>query len=363
MNKHWFSVQLKPVGSMCNLKCKYCYAKPRSPSSDVMPSKTLEEVIKKCLRQDYLYPTLSWHGGEPTLAGYNFFKSAINLIEQYRQPGQTVRNLIQTNATRITPELAKLFKKYNFGVSVSLDGPEQVHGVNRVTINNKNSFNLVMQGIKILREYGVEPSIICTVSKETFPFAAETFHFLVSQGFKRIKYSPVFDSTKDEFSVTNDEWFKYLKTVFYEWFEIGDPTIQIRDLDEVIVWMSKKSLNLCSSNRTCLHWVSINPKGEIYPCEYLREEYYYGDITQMELSEVFYTPTYQKFKKIYEFVPQICRQCEFFKFCGNGCPATRVNNGKISLDGVYAFCEERKKLFYEIKKVFNATLKGGESNE
>lgn len=361
MEKHWFSIQLKPVGSMCNLRCRYCYAKPHLASGGIMPDKILEEVIKKCLRQDYLYPTLSWHGGEPTLSGYDFFQLAMNLIKKFQQPKQKIRNLIQTNATEITPKLAELFKKYNFGVSVSLDGPEKVNGINRVMVNNKNSFNRVMRGIKILREHGIEPSVICTVSKETLPFAAETFQFLISQNFKRIKYSPVFDSTKDEFSVASNEWFEYLKTVFYEWFKIGDPTIQVRDLDEVIVWMSEKSLSLCSSDRTCLHWVSINPKGEIYPCEYLRGGYYYGNITQMEISDVFYTSGYRRFKKVYESVPQRCQQCEFFKFCGNGCPVTRVKDRKISLNGIYAFCEERQKLFREIKKVFNATLKGGVS--
>jgi len=357
--KYWFSIQLKPVGNICNLRCRYCYVKPWLASGNVMPNEILECVVRKCL-QDSPSSTFSWHGGEPTLAGYDFFQDAMNLIEQYRQPGQKVRNLIQTNATKITPELAKLFKQYDFGVSVSLDGPERIHGVNRIVINGDNSFSQVIRGIKTLREWGVDPSVICTVSKETLSFAKETFHFLISQGFKRIKYSPVFDSIEDNFSVTNDEWFEYLKTVFYQWFEIRDPVIQVRDLDEVITWLSEKSLKLCSINKTCLHWVSINPKGEIYPCEYLREQYYYGNITQMELGDIFSTTVFQEFKRVYRAVPLKCQRCNFFELCGNGCPATRVKDGKISSDGIYAFCEERKALFHEIRNVFNTTLRGGD---
>ena len=358
-NGYWFSVQIKPVGNICNLNCKYCYAKPFSRPSQVMPKDIVERTVQQCL-QNSSYPTFSWHGGEPTLAGYDFFQWTMDLVKKYQQSGQNVRNLIQTNATRITPRLAELFRKYNFGVSVSLDGPEHVHGINRISINGDNSFSEAMRGIKLLRESGLNPSVICTVSRETLPFAVETFNFLVSQGFKRIKYSPVFDSLKDEFSITNDDWFEYLKKVFYRWFEIGGPTIQVRDLDEVIIWLSKKSMSLCSVDRTCLHWVSINPAGEIYPCEYLKDEYYYGNITQMELSDVFYSHGFQEFKKIYEMIPSECQQCEFFRLCGNGCPATRVKNGKISADGVYAFCGERQTLFREIKKVFDTTLKGGD---
>jgi uncharacterized protein len=356
---YWFSVQIKPVGNICNLDCKYCYAKPFSRPNQIMSEEIFERTVRQCL-QNSSYPTFSWHGGEPTLAGYDFFQRAMNLMERYRQSGQKIRNLIQTNATKITPKLAKLFKKYNFGISVSLDGPEHVHGINRILMNGDNSFPDVMRGIKVIRESGLDPSVICTVSKETLPFATETFNFLVAQGFKRIKYSPVFDSLEDKFSITSSDWFEYLKAVFCQWFNIGDPTIQVRDLDEVIIWLSRKSMSLCSVDRTCLHWVSINPAGEIYPCEYLRDGYHYSNITQMELSDVFYSHGFQEFKKAYETIPIKCQQCEFFKLCGNGCPATRVKNGKISSDGVYAFCEERQALFHEIKKAFDATLKGGD---
>lgn len=357
--KYWFSIQLKPVGNICNLRCRYCYAKPWLASGNVMSNEILECVVRKCLR-DSPCPTFSWHGGEPTLAGYDFFQYAMKLMEKYRRPGQKVRNLIQTNATKITPELAKLFKQYDFGVSVSLDGQEHIHGINRILRNGDNSFFEAMRGIKVLRKFGVDPSIICTVSKETLLFAAETFNFLVSQGFKRIKYSPVFDSVKDEFSLTSEEWFEYLKTVFYQWFEMRDPAIQVLDLDEVITWLSEKSLKLYSVNRTCLHWVSINPKGEIYPCEYLREQYYYGNIFQMGFSDIFSTSVFQEFKKLYRTVPLKCQRCKFFELCGNGCPVTRIKDGKISLDGVYAFCEERSALFHEIRNVFNITLEGGD---
>lgn len=357
MSEYWFSVQLKPVGSLCNLRCKYCYAKPHSASREIMSSEVLKCVVKKILQQNYLYPTFSWHGGEPTLAGYEFFQQAMRLMEKYRQPKQVVRNLIQTNATRITPQLAKLFKKYNFGVSVSLDGPKHVHGINRIDSDGNNTFSRLMQGISILRKYGNEPSVICTVSKKTLPFAMEVFNFLFSQGFKKIKYNPVFDSLKDEFSITSGEWFEYLNIVFYKWFENGDPAIHIRDLDEVIVWLIRKSLTLCSCDRTCLHWVSIGPNGDIYPCEYLREKYFYGNIFQIDqISDIFYTPGYQEFKKLYNSIPSKCQQCEFFEVCGNGCPATRVKDGKISLNGVYAFCEERIMLFREIEKVFKKYL-------
>lgn len=352
-----FSVQLKPVGNACNLKCKYCYARPHFISDKIMPKEILECVVRKTL-QASRQPTFSWHGGEPTCVGINFFKSFVNLVEKYRIDDQQVRNLIQTNATKITPKLAEIFREYNFGVSVSLDGPEHVHGINRLFPNNRNSFSYGMKGVKLLRERGIDPSVICTVSRETLPFASEVFEFLISQGFKRIKYSPVFDSVNDEFSVTNEEWYDYLRIVFHKWFDLGDPSVQVRDLDEVIMWLSQDTFNLCSVNRTCLCWISINSRGEVYPCEYLRSEFCYGNILHIDLIDIPTTPAFQRFKGIYEKVPSKCQRCEFYQVCGNGCPVTRVKDGKIALDGVYAFCEERKQLFFEIRDAFAIALKG-----
>lgn len=353
---NWFSVQLKPMGNSCNLRCNYCYAKSHLATGKLMSEKVLEATIRKIIGQDYAYPTFSWHGGEPTLMGYEFFKHAMQLMDKYKRHKQTVYNLIQTNATKINPELAELFKKNNFGVSISLDGPENIHGANRRFGNGRNSFQDVIKGIEILREHGIEPMVICTVSRNSLPYTINTLNFLLKHNFKKIKYSPVFDSTADKFSITSDEWFEYLKKVFYRWFEIGDPEIQIRELDEVIVWLSKNSLNLCSSNKTCLNWISVNPKGEIYPCEYLKEQYKYGNILETELKDIRYSPEYLKFKKVFIDNPAKCKKCDFLKLCGNGCPTTRIKNERMSMNGVYAFCEQRKKLFLEIKKTFDKTL-------
>jgi uncharacterized protein len=354
--KKWFAVQLKPVGSFCNLRCDYCYAHAEKAHKSIMSELVLDSVIKKIMNQDYPYPTFSWHGGEPTMVGCNFFSHAVKLMEKYKKPGQNFYNLIQTNATLIDSKMADFFKEYNFAVSISLDGPEHIHGRHRKDQGGRNSFGKVMAGVQNLRSVGINPSVICTVSKENLSFVEETFHFLVNNGFDKIKYNPVFDSVEDNFSINNEEWFNYLKKVFDLWFDLCDPSIQIRDLDEVIAWIVEKPLNLCSSNQTCLNWISIDPEGVIYPCEYLKTDHVYGNIKDIELDEIFSTDSYKNFKTMFNYITPKCMGCEFFKFCGNGCPMIRVKDDKISFDGVYAFCEQRKRLFYEIKNAFDAFI-------
>jgi radical SAM protein with 4Fe4S-binding SPASM domain len=141
---------------------------------------------------------------------------------------------------------------------------------------------------------------------------------------------------------------------------MSNPDIQVREIDEAITWFSGESLKLCSCDRTCLQWVSVNPKGELYPCEYLRKSYYYGNINNIEFSDIPFSSGYREFSDIYKKNPLKCQRCDFFNVCGNGCPATRVKNGKMSLDGVYAFCDQRKRLFREASNLFEEALEGEE---
>lgn len=350
-----FSIQLKPVGSFCNLTCTYCYVKPFQGKSEVMSEDILRKVIRNCL-QSNPEPTISWHGGEPMCAGLDFFRQAVKFMRQFASDFASVRNIVQTNATLITEEFAQFFAENNFGVSVSLDGPAHIHGRHRVFGSGRNSHESVEHGIYTLRKAGISPSVICTVTKQTLPYAEEVFRYLVDLGFKRIKYSPVYDSGSDSFSISNEEWFEYLRQVFDAWFGMGDSEIEVRELDEVILWMQGETLNLCTSDKSCLSWVSVDPQGNLYPCEYLRANHSYGNISQISFSDIEFTPAYQDFQRLFLSPPPLCSECSFFKLCGNGCPATRILHGKLCNEGVYVYCQQRKMLYNEIKRRFESVL-------
>lgn len=358
--------QIKPVGSSCNIMCKYCYVQPfrnQEKVTKLMQSVVLENVIRKCIKNSPS-PTFSWHGGEPTLAGISFFKEAVRLIEKYLIPKQNASNLIQTNATLIDKDFAKFFKEYEFAVSVSLDGPENVHNLYRTNCLGKGSFSTTMKGIDNLRKTGIEPTVIATVTKETLKYAKKAFNFLVGEGFKLIKFSPVYDTEANVFSIDSKEWFEYLRKIFYSWVELGNPEIQVREIDEIIAWIRKENISMCSSNSSCSKWISVDPDGNLYPCEYLRSKYSYGNIVDSEISEIVSSARHLDFMKTLQVLHDECQACTFQKLCGNGCPATRVENGEVSSSGLYVYCQQRKMLYQEISIEFEKILssKGGENN-
>jgi len=355
MNKDIY-VQVKPVGSFCNLKCDYCYVeKFKINKMFVMSNDILERIIFDCIESSCT-PTITWHGGEPTLAGISFFEKAAEYVEKYKG-NKIVRNVIQTNATTITPHLSKFFSEHNYEVGISIDGPLMIHGKHRKTLNGKNTYKAVIKGLDLLRNFSNYPFVITTVTNDTLPYAIEVFDFLVNLGFKVIKYSPVFDAKDDCFSISSENWFLYLKKIFNRWVDLENSEISIREIDEIIAWLENKSINFCSSTKTCLNWVSVDPKGEIYPCEYLRSKYSYGNIIHQKLKDISNTEKYCHFCKLFNRIPVKCKKCNFFDKCGNGCPATRIlPNGKMNTQGIYVYCEQRKKLFQLVKDTFNVNV-------
>ncbi|MDD2409998.1 MAG: radical SAM protein [Bacilli bacterium] len=348
------TMQIKPVGNHCNLKCKYCYAAPfKSDKYKVLDLKILEKIIKESLQMTNKI-IITWHGGEPTMVGLDYFKEYIKIVKKYKKDNQEIYNMIQTNATLITDNMADFFKDNKFIVSVSLDGNEDSHNKNRINNIDNGSFNETIRGIEILRQHGINPPLIATVTKNNFLDGIENFDFFINKGFTDIKYSPVYDSSADEFSINNDEWFNYLKSILYCWLDLKNNNIKIREIDEILSWFANKNFSICANNGMCAKWISIDENGNIYPCEYMRVSNMYGNINNINLIDIFQSENYKSFVNKINYYPPECKKCKLFNICHNGCPATRVDsNENLTHEGKYVYCKERLLLFKEIEKILN----------
>lgn len=354
---YWVSLQVRPAGDLCNIACKYCQyglSRARTYMSDAV----LAEMIRKTLEHNEGGGVFCWHGGEPTLAGVEFYRRVVELQQRYASGIGAVVNQIQTNATQISPLLAEFFKKNEFGVGVSLDGPEQIHDVTRVNKGGGNTYAQALAGILRLREHGVEPSVIATISRGSLPYAREIFHHLVELGFTNIHFSVVFESQiNTHLAVSNDEWYGFLRVVFAEWCALGNPEISVRELNEVISWLSGAADPCCTSFGTCAHWFVVDYDGAIYPCEVLGRSRCYGNIMHDSFSTILAAPKHREFVTITESRPAKCTTCDFLQVCNNGCTQMRMADGQKNPRGLYAYCEQRLALFREVKSTFESAFR------
>src|SRR3989344_7659900 len=154
------AIQAKIVGDFCNLRCTYCRDRDFDQGSKrVMELQVLRALIASVAQLPQGVKRMHWLGGEPTLAGLDFFKQAIQL--QQAQVSKRWINTIQTNATLINREWAEFFKANDFKVGVSIDGTMETHDADRINLAGRGSYANVMKGVEFLREAGIHPPVIC----------------------------------------------------------------------------------------------------------------------------------------------------------------------------------------------------------
>ena len=138
---HPLYVMLKPAGSLCNLNCDYCYytekgdmyrscgAGNRMTISDELLEKFTRQYIEAQTQPQVLF---TWHGGEPLMRPISFYEKALRLQRQYAR-GHIIDNCLQTNGTLLTDEWCEFFRRNNFLIGISIDGPKEFHDEYRRT--------------------------------------------------------------------------------------------------------------------------------------------------------------------------------------------------------------------------------------
>src|SRR5690242_7269694 len=110
--KHRFHAMAKPVGSLCNLDCTYCYYLHK----DEMLERHIRQYIEAQTGDEVVF---SWQGGEPTILGLEFFRKVLEVQAPHCKPGQRIENDLQTNGTLLDDEWASFLKQNNFLVGLS----------------------------------------------------------------------------------------------------------------------------------------------------------------------------------------------------------------------------------------------------
>jgi uncharacterized protein len=354
-----FQVFTKPVGSACNLACRYCYylgKKKLYPENEHFHMN--DDILERYIIQHIDASTdniisFSWHGGEPLLAGMDFYRKALKLQSENRPSGKNIINGIQTNGTLLNEEWGRFLAANNFVVGMSIDGTEELHNMYRRTDNNLPTWQEVINGFGILKRHGILPEILCVVNSENVKHPLPVYNFFKHMGAKYLTFLPLVESLRGESvqvsadSVPAEEFGYFLSDIFDQWVEndIGDIKIQI--FEEAARLAFNQEHTLCIFKTDCGGVPVVEHNGDFYSCDhYVDREHFLGNIKEHPLAYFLDSYRQKEFGMSKSLtLPQYCINCEVRSMCNGECPRNRFILSPDGEPGLNYLCKGYKYFF------------------
>lgn len=360
MNKSNFWAIVMPTKA-CNLACEYCYVtdKPTEMMSHALVERVLDQLLQH--NDPEKLTRITWHGGEPMLAGIDFYQHVCSVIrEQY--PGHNIQHAIQTNGTLLTDEWIDFFLTESFDVGVSLDGPKELHDSCRKSRDGKGTFDHVFGNILHARERGLIVGVLCVVTRHTVGYEDNLFDFFYRNklDFSFHPITAVNDGMADDLSITPQEFARISIRLFDLGFYQPEPRVTTASpsLHYATAVMMGQSSGFCVFSESCAEeYISVGPEGQVHVCDRFADypELSYGNIIESSLEEILDSPVRKEFLKPRAALLSECQQCEWGVLCQAGCPhETYARTGSVFERD--PFCEGYQMIFRHVYDVISREL-------
>ena len=379
MNKPFY-ISSKPVGSICNLDCKYCYYLEKTNlypqdekhfmTIDLLES-YVESYIKASSTEEVIF---TWHGGEPLLQKIEFYQKAVEFQQKYGAIyRRRISNSLQTNGTIMNDEWASFFAQHHFLIGISLDGPGILHDHYRTTKNGKPTFNEVMTGLHFLKKHKVDYNILATVNSFNVKRPLEVYEFFKAIDARYIQFTPIVErkihntnpkndiqlaspsisnneATVTEWSVDALEYGEFLIAIFDEWVKEDVGEFFVTNFDAMLANWYGAEPPTCVFAKKCGHAVAMEYNGDVYSCDhYVFSDYKLGNIKNSTLETLLNLPEQIQFgndKK--DKLPRQCKECDFLFACNGECPKNRFMKTEDGEDHLNYLCSGFQKFYHHI---------------
>ena len=361
-------IMAKPVGSRCNMRCRYCYylGKGRFSSHErqtVMSADLLEKLIRDAAASSPGAVSFIWHGGEPTLAGLGFYKKVVELEKKLIPKGREVWNNLQTNGLLLNDEWCRFLRDNRFDVGISIDGSELVHDKNRRTVSGEPTYRRVLSSVARLRRFGGDPDLLCTVNAESLSDPLGVYRALRDAGASWIQFIPIVirreDGSLSPLSVTPAGYGDFLIAVFDEWVtrDLGKCDVQL--FAETARILAGGEASLCTMRETCGRVLIAEEDGGVYSCDHFVDDLHrLGNLRAGKLSRMAESGFQREFGRAKSAsLTAFCKACSYLRFCHGGCPKDRFGKSPAENEGQYILCEGLLKFFPHAVPVLEDVMK------
>jgi len=338
----------------CPSKCSYCWSSEEG--SPIMSIETVRQVVAwlKNFREDRV--TFTFHGGEPLLAGPEFYRQALPLLSQelhHLNP----EFAMQTNLWRMTPEIAQILAEYHVPLGSSIDGPREINDLQR----GNGYFEKTMKGYEVAKAQGLNVRFICTFTNQSVKSREEIFNFFLKNGFT-LKLHPALPSLRSEnprqWALEPEEYGELLVYLLDKSLEhLHD--MDIMNINDLCRCVFTRQGNVCTFVNCMGNTFAVGPDGSIYPCYRFvgMPEYVMGNVYDHPSKEdLAKSDAWKLMHEFKSYVDKACGECKHIKYCRGGCPYNAIAPTNGTIQGVDPHCIAYKRIFDEITDRLNKEM-------
>jgi uncharacterized protein len=327
---------------------------PQRDVTSVIEQSTVTALFEKVFASGWTGEglTVIWHAGEPLVVPVSFYETAFAAIEKMRPIGLQLRHSFQTNGMLITPQWCDLFKKWDVGVGVSIDGPKHLHDAHRVTRSGRGTFDKTVAGIRLLKREQVPFHVISVLSQAGLNSPREMLDFFLAEGIEDVCFN-VEESEGDHVSALfaaddAQELFKHFLSEFWKLSRQSGRIRFLREVDGMLprIFRPEQSamrnaqaepfgmMNVdCHGNVSSFSPELLGLKNGAYA------DFIVGNVRTDSLEEMRCSPAMKAMSRDIAAGVAACRKgCEYFSVCGGGAPINKLTENGSFTSARTSFC-------------------------
>ncbi|MBO4887324.1 MAG: SPASM domain-containing protein [Firmicutes bacterium] len=302
----------------CQAACSYCFARKTGAVMDRETALSALDFIARLAPSGRDFH-LTFHGGEPLLAGEDFYRWILpEIISRF---GRRVHLAIQSNLWAMTDCLAELFARYRVSVGTSLDGPEDMCDNQR----GKGYYEKTRAGMAVLHKHGIAAGPICTFASRNAHRAAEVFQksdrpYAIHGAVPTLGASP--DPDDDPGGALSVDQMTKILLDSYEAYRTDPAHNRITTIDALVKGCYDGKGSTCTFFDCLGTFAAIDPQGDVYACQRFcgMKEYVLGNVRDgLTERKILESPAFALLAAAEEQKKEACADCPHWDYCAGGC--------------------------------------------
>jgi uncharacterized protein len=324
------------VTEVCNINCTYCYVFNRGNDDyvtrpDHIRQGTIDDIVAfikdGIAALDIKMVGIVLHGGEPLMMRKDKFEQFCAKLRT--ELGQLVQLTlaVQTNAILIDDEWLAVFERQGISPSVSLDGPSDVHDLNRVDKRGKGTYAKALAGLQRLKAASdagklAPTGIICVV--DPYSNARDVYRHIVHElGFSQVAFNLPMETLETMDQEKADLYKKYVTDLFEAWTADNNPKIKIRMFDDMFQFLAGNELLIDHLPEVYLNHVlaviasdgTLSDHDDYKVINFAQRG---GNVRTTSLEEYANSPLREYLHHLNTTLPDDCKACEWANVCRAG---------------------------------------------